>query len=87
MRSINAAAGEEMVRVFLPCSPTPVTGYLAFVPRREVVPLPITVEEAFALLVSGGVITPPGEIMAASSAAAEKQELPVPEGSAWAGKP
>ncbi len=62
MRTLNAARGEELVQVFVPFSPAPVTGYVIFVPRRDLIELPITVEEAFRLLVSGGVIIPPKEM-------------------------
>ena len=82
MRSVSQAAGEEMMRVFIPSSPTPFMGYVVFIPRREIVPVPITVEEAVALLVSGGVIAPDREL----------GPVPPPrkglrEGPAWADKP
>jgi len=63
MRSLNAARGEELVQVFVPFSPAPVTGYVVFVPRRDIIELPMTVEEAMKLLVSGGVIIPPSEMV------------------------
>jgi uncharacterized membrane protein len=50
---------EEMVTVFIPSTPTSFSGYVLVVPRSKVVELPMTVEEAFRLLVSGGVIMPP----------------------------
>ncbi|HPD14298.1 MAG TPA: DUF502 domain-containing protein [Planctomycetota bacterium] len=66
MRSLNAARGEELVQVFVPFSPAPVTGYVIFVPRHDLIELPITVEEALQILVSGGVIIPPGEAIEAA---------------------
>jgi uncharacterized membrane protein len=48
-----------MVTVFVPSSPTAFSGYVLIVPRDSVIELPITVEEAMRMLVSGGVITPP----------------------------
>jgi len=56
--SLSASTGEEMVTVFIPSTPTAFSGYMLVVPRRNVVELPLTVEEAMRLLVSGGVITP-----------------------------
>ena len=47
-----------MVTVFVPSAPTAFSGYVLVVPRRNVVELPMTVEEAMRLLVSGGVIVP-----------------------------
>ena len=48
----------EIVNVFRPFTPNPATGLMVLVPRRELVPLNITVEEAIKLVVSGGIITP-----------------------------
>jgi len=59
--SLNPEGPEEMVTVFLPSTPTAFTGYVVIVPRTAVVELPMTVEEALRLLVSGGVITPSPE--------------------------
>jgi uncharacterized membrane protein len=50
---------EEMVTVFVPSTPTSFSGYVLVVPRSKVIELPMTVEEALRLLVSGGVIMPP----------------------------
>jgi uncharacterized membrane protein len=52
---------EEMVTVFVPSTPTSFSGYVLVVPRKHVVELPMTVEEAFRLLVTGGVIAPGDE--------------------------
>ena len=52
---------QELITVFVPSSPTPFTGYIVCVPRREVIDLPITVDEAFQYTISGGVIMPPAE--------------------------
>jgi len=52
------AGPEEMVTVFIPSSPTSFSGYVLIVPRAKVVELPMTVEEALRLLVTGGLITP-----------------------------
>jgi uncharacterized membrane protein len=56
--SLSNATGEEMVTVFTPSSPTAFSGYVLVVPRASVVELPLTVEEAMRLLVSGGVLVP-----------------------------
>ena len=44
--------------MFVPSSPTAFSGYVLVVPKDSVVELPLKVEEAMRLLVSGGVITP-----------------------------
>jgi uncharacterized membrane protein len=58
VRSLSDLTGEEMVTVFVPSSPTAFSGYVLVVPRQSVVELPMTVEEAMRLLISGGVIAP-----------------------------
>jgi len=51
----------EHVSAFMPCTPNPTTGFFFYVPRREVVDLDITVEQAMSLLVSAGIIQPGGD--------------------------
>jgi len=60
-RALSKHTEQELLTVFVPSSPTPVTGYIVAVPRREVIDLPISVEEAFQYTISAGVITPPAE--------------------------
>lgn len=47
---------EVLLNVFLPTTPNPTSGYLLLVPRGDVRELPIPVEEAIKLIVSGGAI-------------------------------
>jgi uncharacterized membrane protein len=47
-----------MVNVFVPFTPTPVTGIMLVLPEDEVIPVDLTVEEALKMVVSGGVVTP-----------------------------
>lgn len=49
----------DLVSVFMPTTPNPTTGFLLFVPRREVVILDMSLEEAARLIVSAGLVTPP----------------------------
>ena len=49
---------DEVVNVFLPTTPNPTSGYLLFIPRRELVILSMTVEEGIKMVVSGGIVTP-----------------------------
>ncbi len=58
MKEIAERTGADMVTVFIPSSPTPVTGYTITVLREDTVPLPITVDEALRFTISAGVITP-----------------------------
>jgi len=58
LKSLSDAVGTDMVTVFIPSSPTSFSGYVLVVPRERVIELPLTVEEAMRLLVTGGVSTP-----------------------------
>ena len=57
-RHVGEVTKENYLTVFIPSSPTPVTGYVVYVRKDEVIDLPITIEEAFRFAVSGGVIVP-----------------------------
>jgi len=84
-RALSKQTEQELLTVFVPNSPTPITGYAVSVPRRDVIDLPITVDEAFQYVISGGMIMPPAERLeslevillvkgAAKAAAAEDSE-------------
>jgi uncharacterized membrane protein len=64
IRTLSERLDEEMITVFVPSSPTAFSGYVLVVPRSGVVELPLTVEEAMRLLLSGGVIEPASLIKA-----------------------
>ncbi|MCQ2741118.1 MAG: DUF502 domain-containing protein [Alphaproteobacteria bacterium] len=49
---------EEMVNVFIPTTPNPTSGFLIFVPRKGVIELEMSVEEAIKFIVSGGLVEP-----------------------------
>ncbi len=76
VRSLSTATGQDMVTVFVPSSPTAFSGYVLVVPRESVVELPLKVEEAMRLLVSGGVIAPDAERMGFPSAVGAPQVKP-----------
>ncbi|MBT4864458.1 MAG: DUF502 domain-containing protein, partial [Planctomycetaceae bacterium] len=59
MMELTAAAGEPLVTVLIPTSPMPVTGYTMSVPRRELIDLNVTIDQAFQFCVSCGVLVPP----------------------------
>lgn len=58
LKSLSESTGEEMVSVFVPSTPTAFSGYVVVVPRHMVIELPLKVEDAMRLLVSGGVLGP-----------------------------
>jgi uncharacterized membrane protein len=58
--SINEALPEPdaYVSCFLPCTPNPTTGFFFYLPRKDIIELKITVEDAAKIVMSAGLITP-----------------------------
>jgi len=58
MRTLSESLTGDLLTVFIPSSPTPITGYTITVRRDEVIDLPISLDDALRFSVSGGVIQP-----------------------------
>jgi uncharacterized membrane protein len=58
-QEVRERTGADMVQVFVPTTPNPTTGFLIVVHRREVMFMDTTVDEAFKMIFTLGVI-PPG---------------------------
>jgi len=58
MRDMQDYIGQECLTVFIPSSPTPFTGYVITVPKKDTVDVPIPIDEALRFTVSGGVSIP-----------------------------
>ena len=56
---VQRATKAETINVFVPTTPNPTSGFLLFVPKKELIYLDMSVEEGVKLVVSGGIITPP----------------------------
>src|SRR5262245_25034660 len=46
----------EHISAFMPCTPNPTTGFFFYVPRKDVIELDITVEQAMTVIMSAGMI-------------------------------
>jgi uncharacterized membrane protein len=58
MKLIQDQETRELLTVFIPSSPTPMTGYTVTVAKEDVVNLDLTIDEALRFTISGGVIKP-----------------------------
>jgi uncharacterized membrane protein len=58
LRAVNREAGEEMVSVFIPNSPTLLTGFVIMVPRSEILELAVSMDEALRYIITAGVVLP-----------------------------
>ena len=47
------------VNLFVPTTPNPTSGFYIMIPESDVIDLDMTVEEAFTVIISGGMISPP----------------------------
>ncbi|MEM1368844.1 MAG: DUF502 domain-containing protein [Cyanobacteria bacterium P01_H01_bin.15] len=66
--SLQGHLDTPMLSLFIPTTPNPTSGWYAIVPEDEVITLPISIEDAFKVLISGGIVRP-GTASAASKAA------------------
>ena len=58
----NKIEGDDSkTAVFLPTTPNPTSGFLLFVPTRDVIELDMTVEDAAKLVISAGLVYPNGK--------------------------
>ncbi len=57
-----------MLSVFLPTTPNPTSGFLLFVPKKDVIVLDMSVEEAAKLVISAGLVDPEEAKAAAAGA-------------------
>jgi len=48
----------NLIAVFIPSTPTPISGMVILVPENEIILLKMTVEDGIKFLVSGGVVSP-----------------------------
>ena len=50
--------GEETINLFVPTTPNPTSGFFILIPKKNAFELDISVEDAFKLVISAGVVTP-----------------------------
>ncbi|OIO36888.1 MAG: hypothetical protein AUJ74_00650 [Candidatus Omnitrophica bacterium CG1_02_44_16] len=65
--SIKAKTGKDLMNCLIPAVPNPITGYLLFIPREDLIFLDMSVEEAVKIIVSGGVLNPEDILKQANS--------------------
>jgi len=54
----NEAAAQDLMHVFIATTPSPLTGFLALIPKNNIRYLDIPVEQGIKLIVSGGIVKP-----------------------------
>lgn len=56
---VQEATQETVINVFVPTTPNPTSGFLLFVPERDIIRLQMPIEDGLKLVISGGIVTPP----------------------------
>ena len=55
---IEEIIGEDVINLFVPTTPNPTSGFFVMIPKKDAFELQMSVEEAFKLVISAGVVTP-----------------------------
>lgn len=76
----NVLAGLEMTSVFMPCTPNPTTGFYFYVPKKDIIELSLTADEAAKLLMSAGLIQPDAPAALSALAATARDALEASSG-------
>ncbi|MEW5758867.1 MAG: DUF502 domain-containing protein [Candidatus Omnitrophota bacterium] len=50
--------GQDLISIFIPSTPSPLTGFFIMMPKQSLIYLDISIEEAMKLVISGGVLLP-----------------------------
>ena len=50
--------GKNLINVFVPTTPNPTSGFLLYVPEKDLIPLDMPVDEAVKMVISVGMVTP-----------------------------
>lgn len=56
--ALKSTLGQDLACVFLPHTPNPASGFVHFVPKKDLVYLDWTIEDGLKVVVSGGVVQP-----------------------------
>jgi uncharacterized membrane protein len=58
-KEISDHVQQEMVSIFVPTTPNPTGGFFMMIPKAKTIPLSITIDEAFKMIISLGVMQAP----------------------------
>jgi uncharacterized membrane protein len=55
---VQRRTSDDVVTVFLPTTPNPTSGFMLFVPRKDIVELDLPIDDALKMIISLGVVVP-----------------------------
>jgi len=57
-REVQKRTADDVVTVFMPTTPNPTSGFMLFVPRKDVIELDMPIDDALKMIISLGVVVP-----------------------------
>lgn len=57
-REVQLRTADDVVTVFMPTTPNPTSGFMLFVPRKDVIELDMPIDDALKMIISLGVVVP-----------------------------
>lgn len=76
---VQSHFSSEMLSVFIPTTPNPTTGWYAIVSEAEVITLAMPIEDAFKVVISGGIVSPDSAALAVINSKQERVLEPLVE--------
>jgi uncharacterized membrane protein len=55
---VQSLKKEKLINVFIPTTPNPTSGFLLFLPKKDLIYMHMKVEDAVKMVISGGIVTP-----------------------------
>lgn len=63
VNKVNKNTDETLLSIFVPNTPNPTSGYYLMLPERDVQEVSLSVEEAFKIIISGGLASKDFELV------------------------
>ena len=75
---LQRKVGSRLINCFLPTTPNPTSGFYLLVPEEDIINLDLSVEDAFKIVMSAGLVTPESALPERETPAPGESETPAP---------
>lgn len=58
VENLTNSESQTILSIFIPTTPNPTSGFLVLIPEKDTIPVPIGIQKAFKLIISGGALVP-----------------------------
>lgn len=76
---LREKTADGTISIFLPTTPNPTSGYYVMVPEKELIPLDMRIEDAFKVIMTGGIVVPDYRVPGAPAPAPVAERPPGPK--------